>query len=583
MPLSSALDLEDLLSEIRLRAAGAREGQERLAGLLDAVVAVSSNLDLAAVLSRIVESACTLVQAQYGALAVIDPKTRHVSEFVTHGLTEQQRAAMGEPPVGHGVLGVLLHDPRPLRLADLRTHPASVGFPPGHPPMYSFLGAPIRVRDEVFGNLYLTEKHGRGGFSEDDEAVLTALAAAAGIAIDNAQLYRRTKLTQQWVQAVGELTQTLLEGRNERAALARMVKRSRDLGNAELGVLAVKDDQGQIVIQAAEAPHLASSQLIGRALRSHRWQLLISSRVPLLLLASEDDDHVGDLTAELRGAAGLPAHGCSAIVPVTVGEVEVGLIALSWSAEHAHEAAETLEALTAFGDQMGLAIEAFRAQRQRSRTALLEDRDRIARDMHDHVIQRLFATGLSLQSAARLAQGPLKDKIGAAIDELDAAVKQIRHAIFELHHSIPDGGLGPELESLVEKAAETFGFVPDMTIDGLLADIPFEFEPDIVAVVREALANIARHAHADDAQVRVSTVDDLVITIRDNGVGTTWERARSGLVNLHDRAVVRGGSFRLNPLHPSGTEVVWRVPLPGRVGPQRAPSPPLSPTEPNGP
>lgn len=576
LPLSSSLDLDDLLGEIRHRAAGAKESQDRLTLLLDAVVAVSSNLDLATVLTRIVQSACVVVNARYGALAVIDRTGARVTEFITEGLTEQERQDIGDPPAGHGVLGLLLRDPRPIRLPDLAAHPASVGFPPGHPPMHSFLGTPIRVRDQVFGNLYLTEKQGGTGFTEDDEAVLTALAAAAGIAIDNAQLYRRARRTQQWVQAVSELTQTLLEGRNERAALARMVKRSRELGEAELGVLAVKDDQGRLVVQAAEIRHGDPGRLIGRELRSHRWPLLLTSRVPLLLMLSAEDEHVGDLTAELRGVAGMPLPGCTAIVPVAVGEVEVGLIALSWDPEHAAEAAETLEALVKFGDQMGLALEAFRAQRQRSRTALLEDRDRIARDMHDHVIQRLFAAGLSLQTAARQTDGPIRAKLEAAIDELDGAVKQIRHAIFELHHPIAEGGLGPELESLVERAAEGFGFVPDLTIEGLLADIPFEFEPDVVAVVREGLSNSVRHARAADAQVRVSTVDDLVITIRDNGIGAGWEAARSGLINLHDRARARGGSLQVTMLEPSGTQVLWRVPLPGRVAAhtqQRQPAP----------
>lgn len=564
VPLTRGLDLDDLLWEIRDRAAGAQQSQERLAGLLDAVVAVSSNLDLGTVLSRIVESAAALVDARYGALAVMDRRSRRVSEFITHGLSEAERLAIGEPPVGRGVLGLLLSYPHSIRLPDLTSHPAAAGFPPNHPVMRSFLGAPIRVREEVFGNLYLTEKRGGGEFTDNDEAVLTALAAAAGIAIDNAQLYRRSKLTQQWVQAVGELTQTLLEGRNERAALARMVRRSRDLGNAELGILAVKDDTGHLVIQAAAAPSGDAHRLLGYRLSGQRWSLLLSSRVPLLLLASEEDEHVGVLTAELRGAAGLPAPGCTAIVPVTVGEVEVGLIALSWDAEHAFQAAETLEALTTFGDQMGLAIEAFRAQRQRARTALLEDRDRIARDMHDHVIQRLFAAGLSLQSAARLAQEPVRGKLTAAIDELDTAVKQIRQAIFELHHPLAEGGLGPELESVVERAAEGFGFEPDMTIEGLLADIPFEYEADVVAVVREGLSNGIRHARAGDARVRVSTLDDLVITIRDDGLGTRWEAARSGLLNLRERALARGGSFRLEAVEPSGTQLVWRVPLPGR-------------------
>lgn len=233
--------------------------------------------------------------------------------------------------------------------------------------------------------------------------------------------------------------------------------------------------------------------------------------------------------------------------------------------EDLRDALDTMEALTSFAEQMGLALVAARAQRSHSRAALLEDRDRIARDMHDHVIQRLYATGLSLQSAARRAEGPVLDKIDAAVDALDAAVKDIRHAIFELHNPIPEGGLGPELEAIVETASEGFGFVPDVSL-GALADIPFEYEADVLAVVREALSNIVRHAHATDAHVSVSAVDDIVVTVRDNGIGIPADAGRSGLVNLRERAHARGGTCQATALQPRGTEVAWRVPMPGQRG-----------------
>ncbi|WP_074788470.1 GAF domain-containing sensor histidine kinase [Austwickia chelonae] len=559
----AALDIDDLLAEIRARAAGAQESQERLAGLLDAVVAVSSNLDLPTVLSQIVASACSLVDASYGALGIIDESGQHLVEFITYG--DIPGGVQGELPTGHGILGLLLQDPRPQRIANVAEHPLAVDvLPPGHPPVDSFVGSPIRVRDHIFGNLYLTQKRGAPAFTEEDEQLIVALAAAAGIAIENAQLYRRASRNRDWARAVGELTQTLLEGRNERGALARMVKRARDLGEAQLAVFAtVEEESGHLVIQAADNDGEGSPALIGSMLSSPRWRLVLANKVPLLLMIDPEDRHVGELSADLRMRADLSPDGVTAIVPLTVGDVEVGIIVLCWSGEHLRNALDTMEVLTPFAEQMGLAVEAARAQRARSRTALLEDRDRIARDMHDHVIQRLYATGLSLQSAARRADGPVRDKIDVAVDELDAAVKDIRHAIFELHHQIPEGGLGPELEAIVESASEGFGFVPDVSFEAL-GDIPFEYEADVLAVVREALSNIVRHARATDAHVSVAAVDDIVITVRDNGIGIPEGAGRSGLVNLRERAEARGGTCFASPLDPNGTEVLWRVPLPGR-------------------
>ncbi len=564
------LGLEDLFVELRRRMAGAQQSQERLTALLDAVVAVSSDLDLATVLSRIVESARTLLGARYGALGVVDDSGTRLTEFVVAGMSEQDRARVGDPPAGHGILGLLLREPHTQRIGNISAHPASAGYPPGHPPMRTFLGTPIRVRDHVFGNLYLTDRigtdplepaTGAGEFTEDDEAVVAALAAAAGIAIENAQLYRRARRNQDWAQAVGELTQTLLEGRNERSALLRMLKRARELGGADLGMLAVMDEHDDLVVRAVEGSSDGAEGVIGQVLTGARWQLLLRSRVPLLVMDAPGDLPDAEFLAEIRTRLGRSTYGVTAIVPITVGEVEVGLITLTWGIEHQGEAAEMLEVLTSFGEQMGLALEASRAQRQRARTTVLEDRARIARDMHDHVIQRLFATGLSLRVAARGSEGSTRDRIESAVDELDAAVKDIRRAIFELHHAIPEGGLGPELEGVVEGAAAGLGFVPDVTFEGLLGDVPVALEAEVLAVVREALANVARHARATDADVRVSTLDGLAITVRDNGIGMSPEQARSGLVNLRERAEARGGMLTLTRRDPVGTQVVWTVPL----------------------
>ncbi len=557
----TALELEELLDEIRKRAAGAAQAQERLAQLLEAVVAIGSDLDLGSVLAKVLESACVLLGARYGALGVLDTSGNELADFITYGIEEEERAAIGELPHGAGVLGLLIREPHTRRIADLTTHPDSVGFPPGHPPMHSFIGTPVRVRDRIFGNLYLCERFDDTLFSEHDEILLEGLAVAAGIAIENAQLFRRARGRQAWTQVIGELTQTLLEGRNERAAVARMVKHARELGGAKLGLFTVRDEDGRLVVQVMDGEELSSR---GRRveLTSPRWPILLRERVPLLLMAMPGDRHVGELAAELARLAGLAEVGACALVPITVGEVEVGIMSLVWATNNRGEARETMELLTAFAEQMGLAIEAARAQRQRDRARLLEERDRIARDMHDHVIQRLYAAGLSLQAAGRHIDGSAQKRIEGVVDELDLAIKDLRHAIFELHQQLPEGGLGPEVESLVDRFAQNAGFVPDLTLAGPLGEVPPELEQDIVAVVREGLSNVARHSQATDAQVRVSMTDAVVVTIQDNGIGIPLEAQLSGLENLQSRAAAHGGSFAVCANAPAGTLLRWRVPLP---------------------
>ncbi|GAB95079.1 signal transduction histidine kinase [Kineosphaera limosa] len=559
--LGVGLDIEDLLDEIRRRAAGATQAQERLGQLLSAVVAISSDLELPAVLAKVLHSACELLGARYGALGVLDATGRQLADFITHGLTAEQRERIGDLPHGGGVLGLLIRDPQTMRLDDIRDHPESVGFPPHHPPMRTFIGASVRVRDTVFGNLYLCDRNDGQPFDEADGTVLEGLAAAAGIAIENAQLFDRARGRQQWAEVMAELTQTLLEGRNEAAALGRMVKHARELGGAHLGLLAVRDETGRLVVRAQTgAEH--GREVLGARLMSPRWTILLKERVPLLLMTMPGDRHVGELAAELARLGGAQEFGACAIVPITVGEVEVGLIALAWTTDGRGEATQTMDLLTPFAEQMGLAIEAARAQRQRSRAQLLEDRDRIARDMHDHVIQRLFAAGLSLQAAGRHVEPVVRERLEGVVDELDTAVKTLREAIFELHQHLPEGGLGPEIESLVEQFAEHAGYVPDLAFEGMLSEVPPHLEHDVVAVVREGLSNVARHSRASDAQVRVSTSDGLVVTIQDNGVGLGEPVRRSGLGNLDGRAAAHGGSFALVAREPTGTLLRWRVPLP---------------------
>ena len=555
----SALGLDELIAELRARATQRFRSHEQLAHLLDAVVSITADLDLSDVLSRIVHAACELVDARYGALGVLDRDGEQLAEFVTRGVTPQERAAIGDPPHGKGVLGLLIREPRPLRLPDLSAHPVSYGFPAHHPPMRTFLGAPVRIRDEVFGNIYLTEKTAGGEFTEDDEAILVALAAAAGIAIDNARLYERARRQRAWVETTSELSQRLLEGSAEQEAMHFLVDAAVEHSYAKKGFVALHDELGSLRVVTCGGECGCSSEVV---LVAPGWQKLVQVGEPVLIGENGPlpPDLGDELRAELDAVLG-DGHGEIVILPVVVGTADVGVLVVAWGHDSWSVADEMTELLSRLAGHTGLALTAARAQHDRSRLVLLEDRDRIARDMHDHVIQRLFATGLSLQAASHLATHPtVRERLDDAVDELDRAIKEIRHAIFELHDAQPVTA-SVALDALITDLTDMLGFAPQVSVRGELDRLPPQLVSDALAVVREALSNVARHAGADRAEVSVECGAALVITVRDNGSGMAPGVRRSGLGNLSERALRRGGSLVVRPATPVGTELHWQVPL----------------------
>jgi signal transduction histidine kinase len=565
-PVAPTLDPATLLNELREREEASSLAQQRLTALLDAVMAVTADLELGDVLTRIVHAACELVDAKYGALGVLGPDGEHLVEFVTQGVTQEEREAIGDPPRGHGVLGMLIHEARPRRLPDIAGHPDSFGFPPHHPPMHSFLGAPIRVRDEVFGNLYLTEKQGAEDFSPDDEAILVALAAAAGIAIGNARQYETSRQQRRWLATTGAVTQLFLEGRDERSAMRFLARRTWQLSQAQLAMVALYDDDGDLVVRAVQTGEPAEGSpppdaALGTVLHKRHWRELTSARESVLLLTRPDDPKVDGLTEDVRALGVSDSHGPTALMPITVGEDEIGVLAVAWAAAAEPFVGDVVRPLAALAQQMGLALVAARSQQDRSRVAMLEDRDRIARDMHDHVIQRLFATGLSLQSTSRLAEHPtVRVRLDEAVDSLDAAIKDIRKTIFELHRAMPSRELRQEIEELVREATQSLGFAPELTVEGRLDALTAELEADLVAVVREGLANVVRHARASSVSVRISIDGAIAVEVADDGVGVPPAVVESGLANLRQRAQARGGSVTLLARMPRGTTLVWQAP-----------------------
>lgn len=309
------LRLDELLDELQVRIDEVRGTRDRLNGLLEAVMSVGRELDLPQVLRRIVEAAVVLVDAEYGALGVIGDDHK-LAEFLPVGITDDLRAQIGDLPSGHGILGELIRHPEPLRLSELSEHPASYGFPAHHPPMHSFLGVPIRVREDVFGNLYLTEKRGGAEFDAEDEAVLSTLAIAAGIAIENARLFEEVRLRERWLEASSDITSSLLSGAPEDEVLAGMVERAKDITSADIGVF----------YRVGPAGELRGSIALGYAAEAHRGIVLPSTTGTLAEAALARDGLVvvTDVESDPRVTVLQPERwtGFGPAVAVTVGTKE---------------------------------------------------------------------------------------------------------------------------------------------------------------------------------------------------------------------------------------------------------------------
>lgn len=557
---TAGLELPDLVEELRHRAEAAARDQSRLSALLDAVLAVTSDLKLADVLNRIVKAACELVDAQYGALGVIGSDGERLAEFVSRGMSEQQVAAMGQQPCGRGVLGLLIDHPVPLRIEDVSEHPAFHGFPEHHPPMHSFLGVPVRVRGHAFGNLYLTEKAGGAQFTVEDEAVLVAHAAAAGVAIENARLYESARDGQRWSEATGELRQMLFEGHSERRAMNRLAQIARTLAGASVSVVGLYDRREEMVVTGCDVSG-REGQTCSGPLASAEWGPVVSSGVPLLV-ADSPSDAEERLLADVCGVGSWETPRSMAVLPIKVGNESFGVLTVSWDSIESGTI-ERLDSLSRLADQTGLALLAARTRSDRSRLALLEDRDRIARDMHDHVIQRLFATGLSLQSTSRLRVEPMvRDRLDEAVGELDEAIKDIRHSIFELQRRHISRDITAEIAALVQDVPTAVPQPPTLAIKGEIEDLPADVLTDLLAVLRESLSNVSRHAQARAVDVRIERSDhDLAVVVSDDGVGVPINIQESGLANLRHRAGDHGGELVLSAPEQPGTVLTWRVPL----------------------
>ena len=561
LPRLSAAGLDDLLRELLERVEDVVEDQKRLRLLLDAVVAIAADLSLDSVLSRIVEVASELVDARYAALGVLGAGTEQpLRAFVHHGISEVQRAQIGELPRGHGLLGLIIDRPEPLRLHDIAAHPASYGFPEHHPAMASFLGVPVRIGDRVFGNLYLTEKTGGGDFTEQDEAIVIALAAAAGVVIENARLYAEAARREEWLQATAEITASLASGAGRVDALQTVADRAREIAAADVASVVVRGEGDHLDLEVVSGlPSAALAGEVPLTLHSSLAGAVIETGQTVVL----DDVRQDDRVARDAVPADWPELGPVIVVPLSTPDGGEGVLTLAWKPDNTtafHDVDVRLP--ERFAAQTALAMQVGRAREDRERLAVFEDRDRIGRDLHDLVIQRLFAIGLGLENTARMSEhAGVRERVASAVDDIDMTIKDIRRSIFALSVSTDSADIRATVLGVVERATKVLGFAPTLQFEGPVnSTVTSRTAPHLIAVLGEALTNVARHAEASSVWVLLSAGRDVVLTVGDDGCGIDPDAGQSGLRNMRERAEDLGGSCTVESGPGAGTVVCWSVP-----------------------
>jgi two-component system, NarL family, sensor histidine kinase DevS len=564
-PDAPRLELDELLTQIIVRAEEVLATQGRLRGLLAANRTITADLTLPTVLRRIVEAGCQLVRARYGALGVLAP-SGGLAEFVHVGLDEQTVARIGHLPEGKGLLGALIDDPRTIRLRSIEDDPRSVGFPPHHPPMTSFLGVPVLVRGKVFGNLYLTERIDGGEFTAEDEELVAALAATAGVAIENARLYEQSQRRQDWLQASAKITRQLLSAEGEEP-LQLIAREARQIADADV-VTVVLPTESRERMMVEVAAGRAVDDLTGMSYPIERTLtgLALTSGHPVLVDDAGDSDYDSHLSDV------LPVGPVMVLPLVGTSDTRGALVIARLRGRNRFDDAD-LDMATTFANHAALALELSDGRENHQRMVLLEDRDRIARDLHDHVIQRLFAAGLAVESvAARPSSDETSLRLRRVVTELDETIRQIRTSIFQLRGPLTAevGTMRSAVLSVTSELEPVLGFQPRVTFAGPVdLAAPDASVDDLIAALREALTNVARHARARCVDVTVeANTDSLVLEVTDDGVGIGDGSRWSGLANLRARAEHHGGTFSIGPSeklptdnYGQGTCLRWTIPL----------------------
>jgi signal transduction histidine kinase len=536
--------------------------KDRKDQLLESALILASDLSLDVVLQRIIELAVKLTDARYGALGVVGSDGR-LLDFITTGITPEQRQAIGPLPVGEGILGVLIRDAKPLRLQRISNDPRHVGFPPNHPPMGSFLGAPVIARGKVFGNIYLTEKQGAPEFDAEDEAALLVLATHAGVAIENARLYKETRRRGQWLEAVREISAAILAGMEGDRVLQIIVRRARELVDAATATIVTPATGGgsdSLTIRVADGAHAA--QLIGLPVPTQgsvSGDVIRSGRPEVLADASRDG-------RTYQPMIDLGNMGPMVLVPLVLRGRPFGTLTVANPVGGVAFDEEAIRLVETFADQASVALEYGRAQDELNRLSVLDERERIGRELHDGVIQSLFSVGMGLQATAVRSRDPeVESRIEAAVTEIDRAIRDLRNYIFGLRPGIlADRQLEQALDDLAREFEEKSGVTIVTDIDGTVAAELAPRAADLVQLTREALSNVGKHAQATTCRVSLRRDgDQAILEIDDDGRGfdSAAPHTGLGLRNLKDRGLAIGGRVTVESKAGEGTTVQFAVPI----------------------
>ena len=536
------------------------EQRDRKDALLEAGLTLASELSLPMVLQRIVDLAAEVTDARYGALGVIGEGGQLI-DFITAGISAKQRKAIGALPRGRGILGLLIREPRIIRIKDIGRHPKSVGFPANHPPMRSFLGAPVQAMGKVYGNIYLAEKRGAAEFSLEDERSCRVLATQAGVAIANASLYQKTVRRERWLEALHEITADILEGVRADSLLTSIGEHARELAGADAAtILTTTSNPGQLVVAAAVGAHASKVQGQFVPAANSISGAVMETGKPLH--TDNASTHGGAYQPIIR----LGQVGPAIFVPLRVLGRSTGTLMVANLNGGRPFDKGTIRLVETFADQASVAIEYARAQDDVRRVGLMDERERIAKELHDGIIQSLFAVGMGLQGTALLTASPeTAARIEGAVGELDRVIRDLRNYIFGLRPGIlADRQLDQALRELGEDIQKRSAARVEVEVDAELAATVSSRSHQIVQLTREALSNVARHAQAGHSVVRLARKGaTAVLTIEDDGVGfdVRSDPDGNGLRNMRERAEAMGGTLRVSSKAGKGTKLRLTFPI----------------------
>ncbi|HEY7622450.1 MAG TPA: GAF domain-containing sensor histidine kinase [Solirubrobacteraceae bacterium] len=546
--------------------------QHRLARLIDVGRSLLAELDLDVVLDRVLETAADLTGARYAALGILDDQRRELARFLTRGIDEATHRAIGDLPRGRGILGVLIDEPRPLRLDDVGDHPRSYGFPPGHPPMRSFLGVPILIRGQAWGNLYLTEKTGGGVFTAEDEEATVVLADWAAIAIENARLYRdvagrRDELERavRGLQATAAIARAIGDETKLERVLELVVKRGRALVEAHDVLILLR--QGDELVVAAGAGHVEVTEDI---------RFPLDAATAGEVLASGRSRRIVDAANELRvppAELGVEQASAALLVPLVYRGTGLGVLAafdrLDGDGSFTRDDEQLLQAFAAQAATAVATAKTVEAERlRRSMAAAEAERRRWSRELHDETLQALGGLKVLLSSATRLDDaGAMREVMREAIDQLSRDIEALRGLIAELRPAALDElGLEPALTSLVQRTSTITGLDVRTEIDIPSGErLSPELETTVYRIVQESLTNVAKHARAATVTLSVQRAEqELRISIADDGTGFDPQQDRDGgfgLASMRERVELAGGDLSVSPGEATGTVVCARLPV----------------------